>query len=161
MREAWGGAWGWRTQALRIEWRDKKGLLRAAENYIQHPVINHNGKEHFKKSVYMCRTTCVELNYLAVQQKLCFPGGSAIKNLLAMWKIAQNAGDAGSVLGLGRSPGEGKWQPTPVFVPGKSHRQRSLEGCSPCGHKSWTRLTTSPPHHSRHSHNGVNHLCFA
>ena len=23
------------------------------------------------------------------------------------------------------------WQPTPVLLPGKSHGQRSLEGCSP------------------------------
>ena len=28
-----------------------------------------------------------------------------------------------------------KWQPTPVFLPGKSHGQRSLEGYSPWGHK--------------------------
>ena len=29
-----------------------------------------------------------------------------------------------------------KWQPTPVFLPGKSHGQRSLAGCnSPWGHK--------------------------
>ena len=27
------------------------------------------------------------------------------------------------------------WQPTPVFLPGKSHGQRSLEGFSPQGHK--------------------------
>ena len=27
------------------------------------------------------------------------------------------------------------WQPTPVFLPGKSHGQRSLTGCSPWGHK--------------------------
>ena len=26
-----------------------------------------------------------------------------------------------------------KWQPTPVFLPGKPHRQRSLVGCSPWG----------------------------
>ena len=26
-----------------------------------------------------------------------------------------------------------KWQPTPVFLPGKFHRQRSLAGYSPCG----------------------------
>ena len=29
------------------------------------------------------------------------------------------AGDKGSILGSGRSPGERKWQPTPVFLPGK------------------------------------------
>ena len=28
-----------------------------------------------------------------------------------------------------------KWQPTPVFLPGESHRQRSLVGCSPWGRK--------------------------
>ena len=28
-----------------------------------------------------------------------------------------------------------KWQPTPVFLLGKSHRQRSLVGYSPWGHK--------------------------
>ena len=26
-----------------------------------------------------------------------------------------------------------KWQPTPVLLPGKSHGQRSLVGCSPWG----------------------------
>ena len=34
-----------------------------------------------------------------------------------------------------------KWQPTPVFLPDESHRQRSLVGYSPRGHKSWTRLS--------------------
>ena len=28
-----------------------------------------------------------------------------------------------------------KWQPTPVFLPGKSHGQRSPVGYSPWGHK--------------------------
>ena len=28
-----------------------------------------------------------------------------------------------------------KWQPTPVFLPGKSHGRRSLVGYSPWGHK--------------------------
>ena len=28
-----------------------------------------------------------------------------------------------------------KWQPTPVFLPGKCHGQRSLAGYSPWGHK--------------------------
>ena len=27
------------------------------------------------------------------------------------------------------------WQPTPVFLLGESHEQRSLVGYSPCGHK--------------------------
>ena len=27
------------------------------------------------------------------------------------------------------------WQPTPVFLPGEFHGQRSLVGCSPCSRK--------------------------
>ena len=37
-------------------------------------------------------------------------------------------------------PWRRKWQPTPVFLPGKSHRQRSLVGYSPCG---WKELDTT------------------
>ena len=51
-----------------------------------------------------------------------------------------NAGDAGSIPGSGRSPGEGKWQPTPVFLPGESHGQRSLAGVLGVA-KNWTQLT--------------------
>ena len=40
----------------------------------------------------------------------------------------------------------GKWQPTPVFLPGKSYGQKSLVGYSPWGHKELDmneRLSTS------------------
>ena len=84
-----------------------------------------------------------------------FPGGSDGK------PCAYNAGDLGLIPGLGRSPGEGKGYPLQysglensidytvhgvtksriqlsdfhfqVFLPGKLHRQRSLEGYSPWG----------------------------
>ena len=46
-----------------------------------------------------------------------------------------NAGDMGSIPGLGRFPWRRKWQPTPVFLPGKSLGQRSLVGYRPWGHK--------------------------
>ena len=36
---------------------------------------------------------------------------------------------------IGKTPGRRKWQPTPVFLPGKFHGQRSLAGYSPWGHK--------------------------
>ena len=32
-------------------------------------------------------------------------------------------------------PWSRKWQPTPVFLPGEPHGQKSLEGYGPCGHK--------------------------
>ena len=41
-------------------------------------------------------------------------------------EYACNAGDLGSIAGWGRSHGGGHWLPTPVFLPGESHGQRSL-----------------------------------
>ena len=49
-----------------------------------------------------------------------------------------NAGDArhiGSLPMSGRSLQRRKWKLTPVFLPGKSHGQRSLAGYSPWSHK--------------------------
>ena len=34
-----------------------------------------------------------------------------------------DAEDTGSVPSLGKSPGEGKWQPIPVFSPGESQEE--------------------------------------
>ena len=56
-----------------------------------------------------------------------FPGGSEGK--------ASAYNDPGSVPGLGRSPGEGNGNPFQLFLPGKSHGQRSLVGYSPQGSK--------------------------
>ena len=36
---------------------------------------------------------------------------------------------------VGKIPWRRKWQPTPVFLPGESHGQRSLVGYSPWSHK--------------------------
>jgi len=44
---------------------------------------------------------------------------------------AYNAGDPW----VGKIPWRRKWQPTPIFLPGKSHGQRSLAGYSPWGCK--------------------------
>ena len=52
-----------------------------------------------------------------------FPVGSMVKNLFA------NAGDTGLILGSGRYPGEGNGNLL-VFLPGKSHGQRSVMGYS-------------------------------
>ena len=58
-----------------------------------------------------------------------FPGGSMVKNLPA------STGDEASISGLGRFPWRRKWQPTSMFLPGKSHGQSSLVGYIPWGHK--------------------------
>ena len=42
-----------------------------------------------------------------------------------------NVGDVGLIPGLGRSPGEKKWQLTLEFLPGKPHGERTLAHYSP------------------------------
>ena len=43
-------------------------------------------------------------------------------------------------LWVGKIPWRRAWQPTPLFLPGESHGQRSLMGYNPSADKSWTRL---------------------
>ena len=61
-----------------------------------------------------------------------YPGGSVVKNLPAN---VGDTGDAGSIPGSGRSPEGGNGNPLSVFLPGKSHGQGILAGCSPWGCK--------------------------
>ena len=46
---------------------------------------------------------------------------------------ARDMGDLGSIPGRGISPGEGNGKPTPVFLSGETHGQRSLVGCKSIG----------------------------
>ena len=48
---------------------------------------------------------------------------------------AGDTGDSGSIPGSGKISWSKEWQPTSVFLPGKFHGQRSLEGYSPKGCK--------------------------
>ena len=52
---------------------------------------------------------------------------------------------------VGKIPWRRKWQPTPVFLPGKSHGQRSLVGYHPWGHKE----SDMPEHANSHIHTGL------
>ena len=69
---------------------------------------------------------------------LGFPCGTVIKNLPA------NAGNLGSIW-VGKIPRRRKWQPIPVFLPGKSHGQRSLVGYSLWVASVRHDLATKPP----------------
>ena len=63
-----------------------------------------------------------------VQHALGVLGGAMVKN------PPYNAGATADVVfspWVGKMPWRRKWQPTPVFLPGKSHGQRSLAGHSP------------------------------
>ena len=74
-----------------------------------------------------------------------FPGGSEGNESVC------NAGDPGLIPGSGMIPWRRKWQPTPVFLPGESHGQRSLAGYSPQGLKEldMTEVTDLSLHFSQ------------
>ena len=54
---------------------------------------------------------------------------------LVIENLVANAGDMGSIPGSRRFPWRRTWHPTPVFLPGESHGQRSLAGYGPKGCK--------------------------
>ena len=60
-----------------------------------------------------------------------FPGGTAVKNPLAKQKTQESCFDPW----VGKTSWSRKWQPAPVFSPGKFQGQRSLAGYRPWGHK--------------------------
>ena len=52
---------------------------------------------------------------------------------------------------VGKIPWRREWQPTPVFLPGEFHGQRTLEGYNPWGHKE-SDTTEQPTHTHTHTH---------
>ena len=52
---------------------------------------------------------------------------------------------------VGKIPWRRTWQPTPVFLPGESHGQRSLVGCRPFGLKE-SDMTEQLTHTHTHTH---------
>ena len=70
------------------------------------------------------------LGLFAEASPLYFPGGARRKRCGFdpwVWKI----------------PWRRAWQPTPVFLPGESHGQRSLVDYSPWGCKEWDMIVTN------------------
>ena len=56
-----------------------------------------------------------------------YSSGSAVKNLPSVQETQRD----GFIPWVGKIPWRRAWQPTLVFLPGESHEQKSLEGCSP------------------------------
>jgi len=67
-----------------------------------------------------------------------------VKNSLAMRETWFNPW-------VGKIPWRRAWQPTPVFLPGEAHGQRSLTGHSPWGPKSQTRLSNEAQHSTNYN----------
>ena len=82
-----------------------------------------------------------ECAWSCVFDELCVLGAS----LVAQWQAACQWGSCGFDSWVGKVPWR-KWPPIPIFLPGKSHEQRSPEGCSPWRCKRvWHNLVTDQP----------------
>ena len=97
----------------------------------------HNGQLVFKKDAkttewekdHLFSKQCWN-NWIAICNKWGFPGGSDSKE--SACQCRRHRFDPW----IGKIPWRRKWQPTPVFLPGKSNGQRSLAGYyGPWGHK--------------------------
>ena len=91
---------------------------------------------------YLCTRpslgNCYHFRFDAILRSMGFAGGSVVKNPPAMQET-----QAMQVWSLGQEdPRRGKWQPTPVFLPVKSHGQRSLAGYSSWGCRVRRNLVT-------------------
>ena len=67
-----------------------------------------------------------------------FPGGTSKESACQCRRRKRHRFDPW----VGKIPWRQKWQPTPIFLPGKSLGQWSLVGYSPRVAKSWTQLST-------------------
>ena len=106
----------------------------------------------FQKAVYWGVPSSI--NYQQGDSSENFPGGSDGK------ESACNAGDLGSVPGSGRSPWRREWQPTPVFLLGKSHGQRRLDGLQSMGSQRHDWVANSFTLQMRETQNlGQNRCC--
>ena len=96
----------------------------------------------FFSSLTFSFSTMISINCYYVLDLLLFVFLCVIPNISYKWKEGLSGGldskesssnprDQGLIPGLRRSPGERKWQPLPVSLPGESHGQRTLAGYSP------------------------------
>ena len=82
-----------------------------------------------------------------VTRLLGFPGGAVVKSPPANKRRCRKCSFDPWVRKI---PWRRKWQPTLVFLPGKSHRQRNLAGYSSWGYKGSD--TTERPNTHTHTH---------
>ena len=107
----------------------RKPVTRAADRQTQHPPPRTILALERTRAVPSTGSPCSCLTMLC---------SAASQVALAVKNLPANVRDAKRLRfdpWLGKIPWGRKWQPTPVFLPGKFHRQRSLAGYSPWGHR--------------------------
>ena len=96
-----------------------------------------NVRDLWNQGLILTEPSCPQVLIPMTAQRLCcqlkhgvgFPGSSAGKESACQCRRPEFDPSVGKI------PQRRKWQPTPVFLPGESHGQRSLAGYSPWDHK--------------------------
>ena len=103
----------------------------------------------WKETLFFPQIVTISFNWL------CFISGPTLSTYPLtgwwprLWRICLQCRRPGFDPWIRKTPWRRKWQPTPVFLPGELHRERSLAVCSPWGHKesdTTERLTLSLSH---------------
>ena len=113
------------------------------QQYLQQP--RHRNKLSSDRQIDKKYVIYTYIYLLYIWSHVDFPCGSDGKESAC---IAKNPGFD---LWFGKIPWRREWQPTPVFLPGKSHGQRILVGYSPWGHKESDIIEWLTPHYG-HTH---------
>ena len=93
-----------------------------------------NKKTRFISHAYFLSVYCAHL-YSSPIFTLGFPGGSVVKKKKRSTCQCRKCKRHEFNPWVRKIPWGRKWQPTPVFLPGQFHGQRSLVDYSPWGHK--------------------------
>ena len=88
----------------------------------------------------------LQMNLKGHNMKMVSPGGTNGKDPACQFRRHKRCGWVQSDPWVRKIPWRRAWRPTPVFLPGASHGQRSLAGYGHRVAKSWTRLKWICPH---------------
>ena len=119
-----------------------------------------NCSHEIKRCLLLGRKVMTNLDSIFKSRDISLPTKVCLVKAMIFFPVGGSDGKA-SCLQCGRpgfDPWVGKihwrrkWQPTPVFLPGKSHGERSLAGYSPLGHKEsdttkWLHFNDQPRQH--------------
>ena len=127
--ESPGSVAGWGTKIPHVMWhgpKKKKNALKERATDRKKENIWEKRSRNFKKPNLNLLLAAI---YIGLHRIRAFSQVAlVVKNLSAS---AGRHKRHGSNIWVGKVPWRRAWQSTPVFLPGKSHGQRSLMGCSP------------------------------
>ena len=115
----------------------EKWISTHSENKLREPQDgNYTAIQTFCFLDYTGPISLLKKHIITIYYAGC-PGGTVVKNLAVNAREQQ---EKWVWFRVRKIPWRRNWQPTPVFLPGKSHGQRSLVGFSPCMYAKLVQL---------------------